>query len=73
MESIDWRVHIHADPAIMVGKPVLRGTRLTVEFVLRLFAAGWTHTEIFENSPRLTEESLRAVAAYPSDMGHSDR
>ncbi len=73
MESIVWRIHIHADPAIMVGKPVVRGTRLTVEFVLRLFAAGWSHAEIFENYPRLTEESLLAVAAYLKDLAHSDR
>ena len=67
MESIEWRVHIHADPAIMVGKPVVRGTRLTVEFILRLFAAGWSHAEIFENYPRLTEDSLRAVFAFAAE------
>lgn len=64
MEAIDWRTYIHADPAIMVGKPVIRGTRLTVEFVLQLFAAGWTRTEIFENYPSLTEDSIRAVFAF---------
>jgi uncharacterized protein (DUF433 family) len=68
MDSIDWRLHIHADPAIMVGKPVVRGTRLTVECIVRLFAAGRSHAEIFENYPNLTEESLRAVAAYPRDL-----
>lgn len=67
MESSNWRTYIHSDPEIMVGKPVIRGTRLTVEFVLRLFAAGWTRTEIFENYPGLTEDSIRAVFVFASN------
>jgi uncharacterized protein (DUF433 family) len=67
VESSNWRAYIHADPAIMVGKPVIRGTRLTVEFVLRLFAAGWTRAEIFENYPNLTEDAIRAVFAFAAE------
>ena len=64
---LDWRDYIHSDPAVMVGKPVVRGTRLTVEFVLRLFAAGWSRDEIFENYPALDERSLRAVFAFAAE------
>ena len=67
MESSNWRTYIHSDPEVMVGKPVIRCTRLTVEFVLRLFAAGWTRTEIFENYPGLTEEAIRAVFAFAAE------
>lgn len=66
-DAFNWRDYIHADPAVMVGKPVIRGTRLTVEFVLHLFAAGWSRDEIFENYPRLTEDSVRAVFAFAAE------
>jgi uncharacterized protein (DUF433 family) len=38
----DWHAYIHCDPQILMGKPVVRGTRLSVEFLIGLFAAGWT-------------------------------
>ena len=66
-EQFDWRDYIHADPAIMVGKPVVRGTRLTVEFVLRLLGAAWSREDIFENYPSLTDDALRAVLAFNAD------
>lgn len=64
---VDWRIFIHSDPEILVGKPVVKGTRLSVDFILRLFANGWTFQEIFESYPRLTPESLQAVFAYASE------
>jgi uncharacterized protein (DUF433 family) len=64
---MDWRQHIHADPAILLGKPVVRGTRLAVEFILRLYATGWTEQQILENYPTLTPESLRAVFAFSAE------
>jgi uncharacterized protein (DUF433 family) len=59
-----WQEHIHADPAIAGGKPVIRGTRLAVDFVLDLLAAGWTREQLASNYPGLTDEALRAVFAY---------
>ena len=59
-----WQEHIHADPAIAGGKPVIRGTRLAVDFVLDLLAAGWTREQLTANYPGLTDEALRAVFAY---------
>jgi len=66
-KTIDWRMFIHSDPAILVGKPVVKGTRLSVDFILRLFANGWTFEEIFESYPRLSPEALQAVFAYASE------
>jgi uncharacterized protein (DUF433 family) len=61
---MDWREYIHADPAILTGKPVVRGTRLSVDFLLELFALGWTHQQVLENYPQLTAEGLRAIFAF---------
>jgi len=64
---MDWRPYIHSDPDILLGKPVVKGTRLAVEFILRLFAAGWTEKQIMENYPTLTPEALRAVFAFAAE------
>lgn len=58
---MDWSQYIHCDPEILSGKPVVRGTRLSVEFILGLFASGWTREQVRENYPVLTDESLSAV------------
>ncbi|MBF0558669.1 MAG: DUF433 domain-containing protein [Nitrospirae bacterium] len=64
---MDWRKYIQSDPAVLVGKPVVKGTRLSVEFLLGLFSEGWTEQQILENYPTLTKESLRAVFAFATE------
>lgn len=64
---MDWQKYIHSDPEMLNGKPVVIGTRLSVEFLLNLFAAGWTEQQVLENYPTLTQESLRAVFAYAAE------
>ena len=64
---MDWKQYIHADPEILTGKPVVKGTRLSVEFILSLFANGWDQEQIFDNYPGLNEESIKAVFAFASD------
>jgi uncharacterized protein (DUF433 family) len=64
MKKIEWGNFIHSDPGVLLGKPVVKGTRLTVEFILGLYAEGWTEDQILENYPTLTKESLLAVFAY---------
>lgn len=59
--DIDWRRYIHSDPEVLLGKPAVKGTRLSVEFILGLFAEGWTEQQVLENYPTLTVEGLRAV------------
>lgn len=59
---------IVVDPQILTGKPVVRGTRLSVEFVVDLLAAGWTHAQILESYPHLSEEDIRACLAYASAL-----
>ncbi len=64
---MDWRTYIHSDPDILLGKPVVKGTRLAVDFLLRLFAAGWTEQQVLDNYPTLTAEALRAVFAFAAE------
>ena len=60
---MNWQNYIAADPAVLVGKPVIKGTRLSVEFILNLMAQGWPEDEILRNY-RLQREQVRACAAY---------
>ena len=60
----DWRERIEINPKVMVGKPVIRGTRITVQFLLELLSAGWTHGQIMEGYPHLCEEDIRAALTY---------
>lgn len=73
MDAIDWRDYIVSDERILVGKPTLKGTRLSVEFVLDLLAAGWSREELRENYPTLTDDGIRAALAYAADAIREDR
>ncbi|HEY3876067.1 MAG TPA: DUF433 domain-containing protein [Candidatus Kapabacteria bacterium] len=64
---MEWQNYIHSDPAILSGRPVVKGTRLSVEFILKLFANGWSEEQVLKNYLHLTPESLRAVFAYAAD------
>jgi uncharacterized protein (DUF433 family) len=55
------------DPAVMLGKPVIRGTRITVEQILRELGAGMTVEEILAAHPRLTADDIRAAQAFAAD------
>lgn len=61
---INWQERIHSDPQILVGKPVIKGTRLTVEFLLERLASGWTPQDLLENYPRLHALDIQALFAY---------
>ena len=60
----DWRQRIIFDPKIMVGKPIIKGTRLTVDLILELLAHGWTKEDILKNYPQLKNEDLQAALEY---------
>lgn len=65
---MDWRERIVLDPNILAGKPVVRGTRLAVEFIIDLLAQGWTEDEILRNYPGLVPEDIRACLRYASEI-----
>jgi uncharacterized protein (DUF433 family) len=56
------------DPAVLAGKPVIRGTRLSVDFVIGLLADGWSEPEIFKNYPGLSHDDIAACLAYARDV-----
>lgn len=64
---MNWHEYIHTDPNVLVGKPVVKGTRLSVDFVMRLLANGWTREQVLENYPRLTPEALQACFSFAAD------
>lgn len=55
---MDLQQYIHSDPKVLLGKPTVKGTRLSVEFILGLFANGWTPQQVLENYPTLRHEAL---------------
>ena len=57
---------IRSDPSIMMGKPVVAGTRITVELILDKLAAGETIEQLLEAHPRLTREGIKAALAFAS-------
>lgn len=61
---MNWRDYIVSDKEVLVGKPTIKGTRISVEHVISLLAQGWSETQILENYPRLSKESLQAVFTY---------
>ncbi len=71
--DIDWRGHIECDRAILCGKRTLRGTRLAVEFIRDLLAAGWTRDELLRNYPNLSEEGIRAAIEYADHARRDNR
>lgn len=62
-----WQEYIHSDPDILIGKPVVKGTRLSIDFILRLFGNGWTISQVLESYPQLTIDSLQAVFAFAAE------
>ena len=66
-----WQQHIEIDAKILVGKPVVKGTRVSVEHIIELLANGWDITEITTNYPNITPEDIRACLAYASERVRS--
>ena len=61
---MDWQDRITIDPDILAGKPIIRGTRLSVEFIIDLLAAEWSEDEILRNYPNLKAEDIRACPFF---------
>lgn len=73
METQAWQERITADPDVLTGKPVVKGTRLAVEFIVGLMAQGWSEDDLQRNYPGLTEEDIRACLAYASETLEAER
>jgi uncharacterized protein (DUF433 family) len=65
---MDWRERIVLNPEVLAGKPIIRGTRLAVTFMIELLAQGWTERQILTNYPGVSPEDIRACLAYASEV-----
>lgn len=68
-----WQDRITVDPNILVGKPIIKGTRIAVEFVIDLLARGWTTEQILKEYDHLVPEDVQACLAYASEMLKTER
>jgi uncharacterized protein (DUF433 family) len=69
----DWQERIVVDPKVLVGKPLIRGTRLSVEFILDLLANDWTIEQVLSEYPQLVREDVMAVLKYAAEMAKEEK
>lgn len=65
---INWKERIVSDPAVLVGKPVIKGTRISVELILGWLANEWSFEQILEAYPHITREDILAALAFAAEM-----
>ena len=70
---MNWQERITVDPKVLVGKPIIKGTRIAVEFVVDLLARGWTNEQILKEYDHLTPDDIRACLAYASELLKTER
>ena len=70
---MNWQKRILIDPQILAGKPVIKGTRISVEFVMELLGGGWTEAEILKNYPGLQAADIQACFQYASALLHDEK
>jgi uncharacterized protein (DUF433 family) len=70
---VELKHRIAVDPKVLVGKPAIAGTRISVEFVVDLLASGWSHERILASYPHLSEQDILACLQYAGELLHSER
>ena len=70
---MNWQDRIVIDPNLLVGKPVIKGTRISVEFIVDLLGRGWTVERILKEYDHLTREDIQACLAYAGEVLKSER
>ena len=70
---MNWQERITVDPKILVGKPIIKGTRISVQFIIDLLARGWSFEQILHEYDHLQREDLQACLAYASDVLKSEQ
>lgn len=68
-----WQDYITIDPSVLVGKPIITGTRISVEFVIDLLGRGWTLEQILQEYDHITREDIQACLAYASEILKSEK
>lgn len=68
-----WKDRITINPAVLVGKPVIKGSRLAVDFIVELLAEGWTEEQVMKNYPGVVLEDIRACLAYACEALRAEK
>jgi len=71
--ALEWPTRIVIDPEVLVGKPVVKGTRLAVEFLIDLLAQGWSEADILRSYPTLTAADIHACLQYASERLRAEK
>lgn len=69
---MNWKDYIETDQEVLSGKPVIKGTRISVEFILDLLAQGWTTSDVLENYTNISSDALHAVFAFTAEVMHEE-
>jgi uncharacterized protein (DUF433 family) len=70
---MDWHERITIDPNILVGKPIIKGTRISVEFIIDLLARGWSEEQILKEYDHLTRDDIHACLAYAGELVREEK
>lgn len=70
---MDWKGRITSTPEVLVGKPVIKGTRISVELILGWLAQGWSIDKIIEAYPHITHDDVLAALAFAAEMLHDEQ
>lgn len=65
---MDWRERITTEPDILMGKPTVKGTRISVELIVGWLAQGWSHEQLLESYPNITRDDILAALAFTTEM-----
>lgn len=65
---MEWRERIASDPDILMGKPSVKGTRISVELILGWLANGWSHEKVLESYPQLSRDDIFAALAFAAEL-----
>lgn len=71
--QMDWRDRITSNPEILVGKPVIKGTRISVELILGWLTNGWSFDKIIQAYPHISREDIFAALAFAAEMMHEEQ
>ena len=70
---MDWEERVELNPEVLVGKPAVKGTRLSVQLILELLADGWSAEEVLDQYPTLTRDDVLACLRYASERSSRRR
>jgi uncharacterized protein (DUF433 family) len=70
---MNWQTRITLDPNVLVGKPIIKGTRISVEFVVDLLGRGWSKEQVLQQYDHLCPEDIQACLAYAGEVLRSER